>query len=80
MVVFLMWAFTNRMSVAFDHFIYGFIGFLLLPATTMCFALANAPRRGVSTIGWVVVAIGFIYDLSSSTNAGRRSRNRAGAS
>lgn len=77
MVVFIMWAFTNRLTVAFDHFIVGFIGFLFLPATTMCYALAYAPRRGVGTIGWLVVASGFLYDITSSTNAGRHSRNRS---
>jgi hypothetical protein len=63
--LFLMWVFTDRLSIAFDSFVIGFIGFLILPYTTVFYALAYSPLDGVTGFGWVVVAAGFVADLSS---------------
>lgn len=63
--LFLMWLFSDRLSIAFDSFIVGFLGFLVLPYTTVFYAIAYAPIGGVSGFGWILVAFGFILDLSS---------------
>lgn len=63
--LFLMWVFSDRLSIAFDSFILGFLGFLLLPYTTVFYALAYSPLDGVTGFGWLLVAVGFIADLSS---------------
>ena len=68
-----MWIFDlmdNRLSVAFQSFWAGFIGFLLLPWTALAYAVCFAPGslttpRGVNGIGWAVVVLGLLADLSS---------------
>jgi hypothetical protein len=74
--LFLMWLFTERLTVAFDSFILGFLGFLFLPYTTLFYALAYAPIGGVSGFGWFLVAFGFIVDITAHTNGGRAARKR----
>jgi hypothetical protein len=63
--MFLMWLFTDRLSIAFDSFIIGFLGFLIVPYTSVFYALAYSPIDGVTGFGWVLVAAGFIADMSS---------------
>jgi hypothetical protein len=63
--LFLLWVFSDRLSIAFDSFIIGFLGFLILPYTTVFYALAYAPVAGVTGFGWFLVAAGFVADLSS---------------
>lgn len=74
--LFLMWLFTDKLSVAFDSFVLGFIGFLLLPYTTVFYALAYAPNAEVSGFGWILVITGFLIDLGSLTGAGDQGRRR----
>lgn len=74
--LFLLWLFSDRLSVAFDSFVIGFLGFLLLPYTTVFYALAYAPVGGVSGFGWFLVAVGFLFDLGSLTGAGDQGRRR----
>ncbi|MCB1006172.1 MAG: hypothetical protein R2699_06225 [Acidimicrobiales bacterium] len=64
-VIFLLWVFSDRLSVAFSSFILGFLGFLLLPYTTVFYAFAYEPIRGVSGFGWFIVLLGFFIDMSS---------------
>jgi hypothetical protein len=79
--LFFMWLFTDRLSAAFDSFVLGFLGFLLLPYTTVFYALAYAPGfgGGVSGFGWFLVAVGFLMDLSSLFGGGREGRRRRAA-
>ena len=74
-ILFLMWLFGDRLEIAFDSFLTGFLGFLLLPWTTLFFALAYAPVDGVTGIGWVLVGAGLFADLASWFGGGRRSRS-----
>ena len=67
--------FTDRLEIAFESFWFGLIGFLLLPYTTIFYALAYAPIRGVEGIGWLFVLIGLLLDLSSYSG-GEYSRRR----
>ncbi len=69
----LMWMFTDKLTIAFSSFWFGFVGFLLLPFTTIFYALAYAPIRGVEGIGWAFVLLGLLLDLSTYTG-GRRSQ------
>jgi hypothetical protein len=76
----LMWLFDlldDRLSMAFDSFVLGFLGFLLLPYTTLFYALAYAPIGGVSGFGWFLVILGFLMDLSSYTGGEYSRRQRA---
>lgn len=74
--LFLMWLFSDRLTVAFDSFIQGFLGFLVLPFTTMLYALVYAVPDGVSGFGWILVAFGLLLDLSAWFGGGDQARRR----
>ena len=65
LAIFAMWLFTDRLSFAFDSFIIGFLGFLLLPYTTFFWAISYAPITGVSGFGWFLVTLGVVLDVST---------------
>jgi hypothetical protein len=72
--LFLLWIFSDRLSIAFDSFVVGFLGFLLLPYTTVFYALAYAPIAGVTGFGWFLVILGFLMDLGALGNSRRQSQ------
>ncbi len=75
LVIFLLWIFTDRLTIAFRSGWEGLLGFLVLPYATLFYALVYAPGKGVDTFGWVIVALGVLLDLSTLTN-GARARRR----
>ncbi len=75
-VLFLLWLFSDRLSIAFRSGWEGLIGFLLLPYATLFYALVYAPGRGVDGFGWVIVALGVLLDLSTGFLGSRRARRR----
>jgi hypothetical protein len=75
LAIVLLWIFSNRLAIAFQSFVVCFLGFLVLPVTTVFYALAYAPGAGVTGFGWFLVVFGFLVDLgsySSGTRAARR--------
>ena len=74
--IFLFWVFSDRLSYAFDSFIVGFLGFLLLPYTTLFWALAYAPVDGVTGFGWILVGMGLLMDLGTWFGGGDQARRR----
>jgi len=76
LALFLLWVFTDRLSVAFRSGWEGLIGFLLLPYTTLSYALVYAPGTGVDGFGWIVVGLGVLFDLGAVLLGGRRGRRR----
>ena len=74
--LFLMWLFSDRLTVAFDSFLQGFLGFVVLPFTTMFYALLYAAPDGVTGFGWVLVAFGLLLDLSAWFGGGDQARRR----
>ena len=77
--IFLVWLFSDRMAIAFNGFFEAFLGFLLLPFTTLFFALVYAPIGGVSGFGWLIVAFGLVLDFSSYTSGAKARRDQAAA-
>jgi hypothetical protein len=75
--IFLLWLFSDRMAIAFNGFLEAFLGFLLLPFTTLFFALVYAPIGGVSGFGWLIVAFGLALDISSYTSGAKARRDQA---
>ena len=65
------WIFTDRVDVAFDGWILPLAGLIFLPYTTFFFVLAYAPIAGVTGIGWFLVLLGFLLDVSSYASSGR---------
>jgi hypothetical protein len=75
-VIFLLWVFSDRLTIAFRSGWEGIIGFILLPYTTLFYALVYTPGRGVDSLGWVIVALGVLLDLSSHAYGSRARRRR----
>ena len=71
----LLYLFTSRLTIAFTSGWEGIIGFILLPYTTLFYALAYQPVLGVRSFGWILVAAGVLLDLSS-LGFGRRAQSR----
>lgn len=75
--LFLTWLFTDRIPAAFDdRWLFPVLGFVLLPWTTLAWAVAWAPLPidGIRGFGWVIVAFAFVVDVS--TYAGSASARR----
>ena len=77
LALFLLWLFGDRLSFAFESFWMGFLGFLILPWTTLCYALAYAPVAGVRGLGWVFVAFGLVLDIMSWGGGGKQYSERS---
>jgi hypothetical protein len=75
-VLFLLWIFSDRLTIAFSSGWEGLIGFLFLPYTALFYALVYAPGRGVDSFGWFIVALGVLLDLSSHAFSSRARRRR----
>jgi len=76
LALFFLWVFTDRLTVAFRSGWEGFIGFLLLPYTTLFYALVYAPGKGLDAFGWIIVALGVLLDVGAVLFGGRRGRRR----
>ncbi len=64
--------FTDFNDQAFDSFWEGFIGFLLLPYTTLAFVLFENWQDPINGFGWAFVVLGFLVDIASYVNTYRR--------
>ncbi|HWC09319.1 MAG TPA: hypothetical protein VG458_09735 [Solirubrobacterales bacterium] len=76
LALFGMFLFTDLLSRAFDDWIIPFLGFFLLPWTTLAYAaMWNVGSREVSGFEWFIVVLAFVVDLGSyaSRNKARRS-------
>ena len=70
-----VWLASNRVDLAFSgNFFVPLLGVLFLPWTALMYVLVYAPATGVSALGWVIVALGFVLDIA--TYAGRSAQNR----
>lgn len=61
-----VWLATARVELAFGgSFWVPLLGMLFLPWTALAYVLVWAPGFGVSALGWMVVALGFVLDIAS---------------
>jgi hypothetical protein len=77
LALFLVWIFTDRLSIAFRSGWEAILGFIFLPYATLFYALVYQPHKGVDGFGWVIVALGILLDLSSLMAGSRAGRRRA---
>lgn len=77
--IFFTWLLTNRMTVAFSSFWIGLLGFILLPWTTLAWAVCYAPVRGVTGFGWFFVILAFVVDLSTHVGTAQARREKRAA-
>ncbi len=75
--LFLVWLFSDRLSIAFRSGWEGLLGFVFLPYTTLFYALVYAPGHGVDAFGWFIVALGVVIDVSSQLLGSRARRRRS---
>jgi hypothetical protein len=67
LVLFLLWIFSSVLSHAYHSWIVPFLGFFLLPWTTLAYAAfwSWAPHHHLGAIDWLFVVLAFLIDLSS---------------
>ena len=61
----LWWLFGDRVSAAFDSWVWPLLGLLFLPWTTLFYVLMWSAVGGVSGAEWLFVGLGFLLDLAS---------------
>ena len=73
--LFFVWIFSDWLSRSFDSWFLPFLGFFLLPWTTLAYAAMWVyGSNGVHGFEWFIVILAFLADLSSYS-AGSRARS-----
>jgi hypothetical protein len=75
LALFLLWIFSDVLGRAFDSWIVPFLGFFLLPWTTLAYAAFWDWGTGHQVTGfeWFFVVLAFLFDISSWAG-GQRAR------
>jgi hypothetical protein len=73
-----VWLFSNILSRAFDSSLLPFLGFFILPWTTLAYALMwDLGTHTVTGFEWFVVGFAFLVDIGAyGGSAGQRKRRR----
>jgi hypothetical protein len=66
--------FTDDLSRAFDSWFLPFLGFFLLPWTTLVYTLLWTTSRHVDGVEWAFVALAFLLDIGVLGGGGRYRR------
>jgi hypothetical protein len=79
-VLFLVWVFellgvTRFLSTAYDNFLIPFLGFLLMPLTTLAWAWTVNSGTGLNGIGIIVLIVAVLFDLGLIGLGGRGARS-----
>ncbi len=72
----MLWLFTDLLSRSFESWIVPFLGFFLLPWTTLAYAVMWASSDGVNGFEWFIVVLAFLVDLGALAGSGRRREAR----
>src|SRR3954454_18314792 len=78
LALFAIFLFSDLLSRAFDSWFVPFLGFFLLPWTTLAYAVMWASSNRVSGFEWFIVVLAFAIDLGSYAR-GSRERRGGGA-
>jgi hypothetical protein len=76
LALFAIWIFSDLLSRAFESWIVPFLGFFLLPWTTLAYAAMWSSSDRVYGFEWFIVGLGFLFDLASWTSGERGRRGR----
>ena len=71
LALFFIFLFSDLLSRAFDSWFVPFLGFFLLPWTTLAYALMWAGSDRVYGFEWFIVVLAFFLDLGSYASRGR---------
>jgi hypothetical protein len=72
LALFAIWLFSDLLSRAFDGWIVPLLGFVLLPWTTLAYAVMWSSSDRVYGFEWFIVLLAFFFDLSSHAGSSRR--------
>ncbi|HET7120496.1 MAG TPA: hypothetical protein VFI17_04495 [Solirubrobacterales bacterium] len=75
LALFFIFLFSDLLSRAFDSWFVPFLGFFLLPWTTLAYAVMWASSDRVSGFEWFIVILAFAVDLGSYASRGRFRRD-----
>jgi hypothetical protein len=68
------WIFGDKVDIAFDTWVWPFLGLIFLPWTTIMYVAAWSPIGGVSGAEWLLVALGFVLDIVSYSSRAMQGR------
>jgi hypothetical protein len=68
------WLTTGMIGRAIDGVLVPVLGFLLLPWTMLAYVLLYDSGRQVAGFEWIIVALGFVFDIAALAGGGRRRR------
>lgn len=72
LALFFVWIFGDLLSRAYDDWLLPFLGFFLLPWTTLAYAVMwSTGSNEVVGFEWFIVALAFLFDLGSYANGSR---------
>ena len=76
-VLFLLWAFSNYLSVAYQTVIWPLLGFIFFPFTTLAYAFAWHQSGGsINGIWLIFVVVAVLLDLGTYGGGGSKYRTR----
>ena len=76
LALFFVWIFSDLLSRAFEDWWMPFIGFFILPWTTLVSALCWSGDDRVAGFEWFLVGFAFLIDVASWFGGGRRAAAR----
>ena len=65
LALFFLWLFSDVLSRPFDSWVVPFLGFFLLPWTTLAYAGLWDSGHRVNGLEWFIVVLAFAIDMSS---------------
>ncbi|MFZ9691080.1 MAG: hypothetical protein ACO3EP_03490 [Phycisphaerales bacterium] len=75
LVLAVLFLFTGYLGAAYQTVLWPVLGFILMPFTTLAYAVAMNSMGGMSGGGVVLVVIGVLLDLGSSGGAATAKRS-----
>lgn len=77
LALFVIFLFSDLLSRAFDSWFVPFLGFFLLPWTTLAYAVMWSSSDRVYGFEWFIVILAFLLDLGSYARSGRLRTRRS---
>jgi hypothetical protein len=77
LALFVIFLFSDLLSRAFDSWFVPFLGFFLLPWTTLAYAAMWSSSNRVYGFEWFIVILAFLLDLASYARSGRLRTRRS---
>ena len=78
LALFFVWIFSDLLSRAFDDWIVPFIGFFVLPWTTLAYAVMwSSGSDEVVGFEWFIVGFAFVVDIGSYAASNQQRMARA---